>query len=178
MPWKTYQHNKDRATGNLACSARNNFAIDIPPTWVRGYSSCVEANFESRDESALISIESELLKNYDPDPDTALEEIAADYGKNYTSSDTLGNDIKVTVTSTKTIEHQDRPALYQTMTEKPELSFMYCPARTLRMIVLSRSWTTYQKRAIFVSATRCQRESRHDADIKRALESFRLIEPY
>lgn len=175
-PWTKYQHNRDGDSDN--CDNRNNFAIEIPPTWVRGFTSCIKANFESRDENTTIEITSLYLPNYSNNPNTALDEIAEDYGKNYTAQDFLGNDIAVVVTSTEKIQHQGETALSQKLTEKPELSYIYCIAKTDRIIVLSRSWSAHKQRALFVSATRCQNNTSHDSDIQRALQSFHLIEPY
>ena len=176
IPWETYQHNRDGDSDN--CDNHNNFAIDIPPTWVQKFTSCGNANFESRDGNTEIQITSMHAPNYSSNPSTALEEIAEDYGKDYTTQGIGGQVIEIVVTRTEKIQHQGETALSQRLTETPEFAFIYCVARTDRIIVLSMSWATHIQRALFVAATRCQNNTSHDADIKRALGSFQLIEPY
>ena len=107
-----------------------------------------------------------------------MSELVEDYGSDHTFEDLLGNTWQTVVNSTETIEHRGRTAIYQTLTYTPELSFLYCTTDAQRLIILSQSWQNHLQKAVLAEVSQCQVADRHDADLTRILDSFRLIAPY
>lgn len=172
-PWDRYRHGNHSGP---SCQRAIDFTIEIHPTWTRGYTFCDEVEFESRDEAANILVVSKALPNYSDSPATALKEVQEDYGADYVTQDTLGQDIKVRVVSSKRIKHRGRDALYQTLEATPEFAYLYCAATWKRMIILAPVWSSsdISKRAFVVTAAACLGTHGHDRHIDRSLDSFRL----
>lgn len=175
--WQTYRHNVDRDAG-AECDTRPNFAIELPAQWATEFTSCIYAWFTTRDETARLEIEIAYLPYYSASPRAALAELVEDYGSDHTFEDLLGNTWQTVVNSTETIEHRGRTAIYQTLTYTPELSFLYCTTDAQRLIILSQSWRSHRQKAVLAEVSQCQISDRHDADLTRILDSFRLIAPY
>lgn len=178
IPWETYEHNRDR-NSTYNCARRPNFAIDTPAVWVRKNVGCGSVSFETRDEKAAVYVDWEYLPNYDKNPAVAIKQIAEDYARE-TYTDFLGATWTTTTSNVEHIELQGQPALQQIISRKSNrvVGVSSCNSAGYRLIVLPKSWNTHTQRAVWLEAVYCSGQSHYDDDMKRAVSSFRLIEPY
>ena len=176
IPWQTYRHNDHTES---TCRKAQDFTIDIPPTWVHKSTSCIEAKFESRDEKGEVNVILENRHNYNSNPRTALRELAEDMEDDYTISDgwAVGTGGKVTVNSTKIIDHHGHDAISRVETWNPRSPWRYCTTKWKSLTVLSNSWsqTASSRKSVTVLSATCQRETKHNKDMARTLDSFRLV---
>ena len=173
--WTTYEHNRDHRSNS--CDTRPNFAVDIPPSWVEQTARCGRVNYESRDEKAGLSVDWVHLPNYDNDPNIAIRQIAEDLAK-VTTTDQLTGTWTTTAISSEQITLSGQPALKQTIKVTSNRSFIWCNESGYRLIVLPKSWSTHVQRAVWFEGTYCQGQSRYDSNLKRSMESLKLIRPF
>ena len=178
-PWLSYElvSNREKTEG-YTCDTRPNYTFETPPHWVKDEIRCADASFVTRDDKAGFDVQWEYFPNYSNRPDVALKQLAEDLTGTSTDTDIIGNKVTVRASAGEIIDHHGDKALYQTVRETPELSFLYCQTVGYRLIILSRSWESHVQRAVVAYGSRCVNDGKYDSALKRMVNSVRLIEPF
>ena len=178
-PWLSYELVSDREkTEGYTSDTRPNYTFEAPPHWVKDEIRCGDASFVTRDDKAGFDVQWGYFPNYSNRPDIALKQLAEDLTGTSTDTDIIGNKVTVRASAGEIIDHHGDKALYQTVRETPELSFLYCQTVGYRLIILSRSWESHVQRAVVAYGSRCVNDGKYDSALKRMVNSVRLIEPF
>ena len=178
-PRLSYELVSDREkTEGYTCDTRPNYAFEARPHWVKDEIRCGDASFVTRDDKAGFDVQWGYFPNYSNRPDIALKQLAEDLTGTSTDTDIIGNKVTVRASAGEIIDHHGDKALYQTVRETPELSFLYCQTVGYRLIILSRSWESHVQRAVVAYGSRCVNDGKYDSALKQMVNSVRLIEPF
>jgi len=135
---------------------------------------CYEANFETRDEKAYVTIGERHLPNYSSTALVAFDQITEDFSGNYSFEDVIAGTVRVRVVSSKAIDHKGQNALHQTLEFTPEYTFLYCTERATRLTVLNPRWsssTGSKYVQIFVGGA-CKTDFKNLSEMGEILDTF------
>ena len=76
------------------------------------------------------------------------------------------------------IEYAGEKVIYYTMTLR-STRLQDCPMTGYRMLTLSKSWVNHAQVVVVAQGLSCDgKAAEYDADLRKAIGTFRLIEPY
>ena len=164
--WKTYEHNRDRAQ-SANCSARPNFAFDVPSSWRLEQSTCEFVAFVAANDPAELQAVVLDLPDYPQDVEAALDQMASRWL----------HEMATTGGSVERVRNDGNPAVFRTQVE-PGVQQDERESRVDVLGVPARSWSTHGQRAVVLAVARCTDAHDQAAIAATIMDSFRMIEPH
>ena len=178
--WSTYEHNQNRETSD-PCSPTGNFHIDLPPSWQIDETTCERVEFELRDADVIwqagLEIDLFTWTKYDPDPTLAISQMVAELPEILESELDDGTSFSMTIITIEETLHNNQPAIAMTVNIKVHGPNFPCEITSDWLIVPLRSWEQRQA-AYMLASWRCVDSPKYEQDLRKMLQSFRLIEPF
>ena len=126
-------------------------------------------NAGSPDRKASVSMYVVFEDSYGYDPSAEARKFSTEYSRNYRRGNTSYEVISSVVT-----DHNQLPAVRQSITGTPDQSSQNCATSETRWIILNKHWSgrANSKYAFFVHGRYCSSASEYEATLDRILESF------
>ena len=178
--WSTYERNQNRETSD-PCSPTGNFHVDLPPSWQIDETTCDRVEFKLRDADGIfqgsLRIGLLTLTKYDPDPTLAISQMVAELPEILESELDDGASFSMTIITIEETLHNNQPAIAMTLNIKVHGPNYPCEITGDWLIVPLRSWEQRQA-AYMLASWRCVDSPKYEQDLRKMLQSFRLIEPF